>query len=293
MSIDVVAVTGGSGRIGRAVIHGLNEHGYRTVNLDRQPGTGTADEYRRTDLLDAGEVYGALARSRADAVVHLGTIPSPEHHPGFVTFRSNVMTSYHVLEAATALGLEAACLASSINAMGSVYQDQPMDVAYLPVDEAHPLTPRDPYALGKQVTEVMADGFGRLAAEPRTISTIRFPWVAREAELRDQFVDGARDLDGLRGTPGDAGRDALFAYLHVEDAARVVRRVIEADLTGHEPFWAVAEDTSADVPSATLVEAFYPDAEVRAELPGNDALIDCGKARRLLGWEPDRSWRAL
>ena len=290
MSIDTIAVTGGSGLIGRAVVDDLNEHGYRTVNLDRRRADDApADEYRRTDLLDAGETYGSLARCNADAVVHMGTITHPRHDPGFVTYESNVMTSYHVLEAATELELEAACLASSVNAIGRNYQEAPPEVYSLPVDEEHPATPRDPYGLGKRVIEVTADGFGRLDEPPRAISTLRFPGVKSDAEVR-AMGDDDRSLGALREryAPGD---NPLFAYLHVADAASVARRAIEADFDGHETFWAVAADTTAAALTAELLEAFYPDTETRFAPSAHESLVSIDKARELLGWEPTRSWR--
>lgn len=287
-AMQTVAVTGGNGKIGRAILRELNEHGYRTVNLARGPRReDESDRYLTTDLLDAGDVYGSLATSGADAVIHMGTIPAPILNPGFVTFESNVTSSYHVLEAGTSLGLDSICLASSINVMGCAYQSEPTEVYYLPVDEKHPLTPRDPYALGKHVLEVTADGFGRLADAP-TISSLRYPWVATDDELRGLIAQADRSIEGLAAS-GTGSRDALFSYLHVEDAASVARLAVEADFVGHEAFWAVAADTSTPVPNETLVAEFYPDVDVRAPL--EDALIDVGKADRLLGWKPVRSWR--
>lgn len=290
MTLETIAVTGGSGRIGGAILDHLHEHDYRTVNLDRARGDASSDEFRQTDLLDAGEVYGSLTASDPDAVIHMGTIPAPGSHPGYVVYESNVMSSYHVLEAATELGLEAVCLASSINAMGSVYQEAPMEVRYLPVDEAHPLTPRDPYAAAKHVLEITADAFGRLSDAP-TISTLRYPWVATGEELTETFAAADRSMDGLERAWHHTTRDVLFSYVHVEDAADIARRCIEADWDGHERFWAVAGDTTADVHSDRLVKAYYPDAEIRKSFDEHEALIDIGKARDLLGWEPQRTWR--
>lgn len=291
MQCETVAVTGGNGRIGGAILEHLDEHGYRTVNLDRGKRTeDVSDEFRTTDLLEAGEVYGALAACDADAVVHMGTIPAPGSHPGYVVYESNVQSSYHVLEAATELGLESVSLASSINAMGSVYQDAPMEVSYLPVDEEHPLTPRDPYAVGKHALEVTADGFGRRPDAP-TISTLRYPWVATEEELTETFTEADRSMDGLKDAWHHTTRDVLFSYIHVEDAADIARRCIEADWDGHERFWAVAGDTTADAHSDRLIEEYYPNAEVRTAFDEHEALIDARKARELLGWESQRTWR--
>lgn len=290
MTIDTVAVTGASGLIGSAIVDELNDNGYRTVNLDRRRADDcTADEYRRTDLLDAGQTYGSLARCDADAVVHMGTIVHPRNDPGYVTYESNVQTSYHVLEAAMELELEAACLASSINAIGWSYQDVPPDVRYLPIDEEHPATPRDPYALGKRVIEVTADGFGRLDDPPRTISTLRFPGVRSDEEVA-AMGDDDRSLDALEAEY-DPEENPIFTYVHVADAASMARRAIEAEFDGHETFWAVAADTTAAAPTADLLETFYPDTEVRFDPSGHEGLISVDKARRLLDWEPEHTWR--
>jgi nucleoside-diphosphate-sugar epimerase len=289
--MDTVAVTGGNGKIGEAILRDLVEHGYRAVNVARgSRREEVADEYRRTDLLDAGEVYGSLAAAGADAVIHMGTIPTPTSNPGFRVFESNAMSTYHVLEAATELDLEAVCLASSINVMGGVFQAAPMDVRYLPVDEDHPVTPRDPYAIGKHAIEVTADGFGRRPDAPQ-VASLRYPWVATESELRERFVDADRTMGA--DLPDVGARDDLFAYLHIEDGARIARRAVEADLAGHERFWAVADDTSVDVPTDEVVERCFPDAAVRTPVAGHEAIVDTSKAADLLGWRPEHSWRDL
>ena len=57
-----VAVTGGSGRLGRAVVRDLLDHGWDVVVLDSQVPTDAAATTVRVDLTDAGQVLGALTR---------------------------------------------------------------------------------------------------------------------------------------------------------------------------------------------------------------------------------------
>ena len=293
MVIENVAVTGGNGKIGQAILEHLSDHGYHAINVARgKQRENVSDEYRTTDLLDAGDVYGSIARSDADAVIHMGTIPWPTEHPGFRTYESNVMSSYHVLEAAHELGLESVVLASSINVLGCAYQEEPVEVFYLPMDEEHPVTPRDPYAVSKHALEVTADGFGRLTDAP-SIASLRYPWVATEEEIVETFVEPDRSLDGLRKAWHHTTRDVMFSYLHMDDGAEVARMAMEADLDGHERFWAVARDTTAEVESEVLLSEYYPEAEHREEIPGTETLISIDKAREMLGWEPKRSWRDL
>ncbi|MEY7850611.1 NAD-dependent epimerase/dehydratase family protein [Natrarchaeobius sp. A-rgal3] len=293
MSIERVAVTGGNGKIGEAILAEFAEHGYETVNIARgKRREDVSDEFRSTDLLDAGETYGSIARSDADAIVHMGTIPGPTNHPGFRTYESNVMSAYHVLEASHELGLESVVLPSSINAMGAAYQEAPTDVRYLPVDEDHPLTPRDPYATSKHAMEATADGFGRLPGAP-TISSLRYPWVATDDELREEFAETDRSLEGLEAAWHHTTRDVVFSYLHIDDAASIARLAAEAEFDGHEAFWAVAADTSTDVPSERLAEEYFPEAAVESPLEGHETLISVEKAEEFLDWTPERSWREL
>ncbi|WP_435179969.1 NAD-dependent epimerase/dehydratase family protein [Halorussus sp. AFM4] len=290
--MDTVAVTGGNGEIGSALLAALADRGYRTANLSRgERREDAADRYLRTDLLDPGEVYGSLASADPDAVAHFGTIPRPDESPGHVTFRSNVQTTYHVLAAAEALGIETVVLASSLSALGAGFEPE-VDVRYLPVDEAHPLTASNPYGLGKRVAEVVGDGFGRRAGAPTTVASLRFPLVATGAKLRDEFAAADRSLDAVREAGFfETARKTLFAYVHLDDATDLAVRALEADFAGHEAFFGAAADTTVDAPSAELAELY--DAEVRAAFEGHESLLDTGKARRLLGWSPERSWRSL
>ncbi|MFB6206712.1 MAG: NAD-dependent epimerase/dehydratase family protein [Haloglomus sp.] len=293
-----VAVTGGNGRLGGRVLAHLNDAGYRTVDLSRGARDEPhADEYLRTDLVDAGEVYGSLAKSDADAVVHLGMLPTPETAPGYRTYESNVLSSYLVLEAAGELGVDTVTLGSSFSAMGGGFEQAPVTVDYLPVDEDHRLTPSNPYGLGKQTLEIAADGVARrLADRPRTITSLRFPWVVDDETARETFVEADRTLAGLRESDAfHTQRNTLFTYVHHSDATALVQRTVESEFDGHERVWVSAPDTSAETPSRDLAARLFPDAEVRDAL-GDDEyapLVDTTKAERLFDWEPEWSWRQL
>ncbi|WP_117593118.1 NAD-dependent epimerase/dehydratase family protein [Haloprofundus halophilus] len=293
MAIETVAVTGGNGQVGRAVLAELRGCGYRTVNLSRgSRRESLADEYRRTNLLDAGEVYGSLASSDADGVVHLGMVPRPDTGPGHVTFESNVMSTYHVLEASQNLDIDSVAVASSMSALGAGFDPDPVRLDYLPVDESHPVDPRDPYALGKHVLERTAEGIARRNAGPASVSAVRFPIAMDDEQLRDALGDADRSLDAIRDAPFfHSARNTLFAYVHLDDLADLFRRCIEAEFGGYEAFWAAAAETTVDSPTTELVAELYPAVETRGDLSGHESLVDTSKARRILGWKPTRSWR--
>ena len=91
-----VVVTGANGHLGRIVVSLLLEQGIEVVGLDkevaRQPGVSMV----RVDLCDLGQVFGAMAG--ADAVIHLGAIPSPRGRPPELVYFNNVMSQFNVFE---------------------------------------------------------------------------------------------------------------------------------------------------------------------------------------------------
>ncbi|WP_254280805.1 NAD-dependent epimerase/dehydratase family protein [Haloarcula marina] len=285
-------MTGGNGKIGRALLKHLNEHGYETANVARgKRREEISDTYVTADLLDAGETYGALAKTGADAVIHMGTIPGPNTHPEYRTYESNVMSAMYVLEASQSLGLESCCLASSINAMGAEHQRRDPEVEYLPIDESHPRTPDDIYGIAKHAMEVTADGYGRRPDNHITISTLRYPWVLSEEEFGETFAESDRSMATLRNNDPWSGKEVMFSYLHIDDACAIARKAVEAQYRGHETFWAVAGDTTAAEPTADVAAEFYPDATVCSEFQGHETLFDLSKADTMLDWRPQHSWR--
>lgn len=293
MPPKTVAVTGGTGRIGPTVVNALRDAGYRVVNCSRSGGS-VGDANLRADMTDAGEAYGAFATADADAVVHLGMLSEPGHDPGYVVYESNAMSTYNVLEAAESLGIDTVVLASSMSALGASFEPGPVNLSYLPVDEDHPLTPSNPYGLGKQTLEVTADGFARRPDGPTTIASFRFPWMPTEAQMRETFLDADRRLAALHQSENfKTVRNTLFSYLAQADAADAVRRAVEANFEGHERFWVAADDTTAEMETAELVAEEYPDVETKTTFEGYESLVSTEKARRLLGWEPEVSWRDL
>jgi len=123
------------------------------------------------------------------------------------------------------------------------------------------------------------------------ISTLRYPWVPNEEEIVEYFAEPDRSVTTLRGDDPWSGGQVMFSYIHIDDACSIARKAVEADYAGHETFWAVAGDTTADEPTEALAAEFYPDADVRGDLEGHETLFDLSKAEELLGWTTEHSWR--
>lgn len=295
MPLSTIAVTGGNGTVGSHLLAHLADHGYETVNLSRgSRREDHSDRYVRVDLTDAGAVHGAFAKADPDAVVHLGMIPTPDSNPDHDVFASNAQSTWHVLEAAEAQGVERVTLASSLCAVGAGFEPDPVTHSSLPIDEEIPCTPSTSYGVGKQTLEVVADGFGRRAGAPTQVASLRYPWVTTERDIRETFVEPDRTLGAVRDLPEDewwSARNSLFTYVHVDDAVRATRLAAETDLDGHERFFLSASDTNLETPTSDVLDECFPDAERRRDFEAYEALLDTSKAEDLLGWEPAKSWR--
>ncbi|OUC08499.1 hypothetical protein RY27_08600, partial [Litorilinea aerophila] len=166
-----ILVTGGSGRIGRYVLRELAAAGHHVTNVDLAPAPEEPGTFLRVDLTDAGEVYQALARAKAEAVVHLGAWANAGMVPDARTYGDNVRGTYHVFQACADLGIRRIVAASS----AQVYGFAAAPPHYVPVDEEHPLRPVNSYALSKVVGEQVADYF--VANFGLTILSFRFMGV--------------------------------------------------------------------------------------------------------------------
>ena len=273
-----VVVTGGAGRLGRRVIEELVAHGHEAVCVDqRRPDVSLPRGVKVYvgDLTNLGETYSFLRG--ADAVIHLAAIPSAGTYADEVTFRNNIVSHFNVLEACAGLGIRRVASASTIQVIAQVGAVSPIWPRYLPVDEEHPVFPQNAYSLSKQLGEEINAMFHRRYGIQAL--SLRFCWIT--------------EVEQLRATSPGKGGDAMhfWSYVDVRDAAQCCRRAVEASGLGAEAFYVAAADTLRDEPTLDLVRRHFPDIEIRSGLEGFNTAVDIRKARRLLGYEPQYTWR--
>ncbi len=269
-----IALTGGSGGIGRAITAEALSQGHSVVSIDRvAPAEPTKHDKLRYVLADADD-YDALVRAfdGCDALVHMAAIPAPGRHSDHVIHNNNVVGSYNAMRAAVEQGITRVCQASSVNAIGLAFSRDPR-FDYFPVDEAHPNYNEEPYSLSKWICEQQADSFVRRYEDMR-IASMRFHWVVPERAT-------AAEVYTPDGVPG---RKQLWAYVRFDAAARACLLSLEPKFEGHEVFYIVAPDTTVEVPSLELAAKYYPDVAVRGDLSGHRSFFDSSKAGRILGW---------
>ena len=270
-----IAVTGGNGRIGRAIVEMALTEGHEVVSIDQSPSpTMNPPHYSfvQANLTDYEEFVRAIRG--CDALIHMAAIPAPGQHPDHQVHNNNVAARYNALRAAVEVGINRVCQASSVNATGLGYSRWPR-FDYFPLNEQHPTYNEDPYSLSKWICEEQANSFVR-RYEQMIISSMRFHAIVPD---RSTIVQAK----GYSQT--DAAVKNLWAYTRLEDASRACLLSLTADFDGHEVFYIVAPDTISDTPSLELKQKFFPDAAVRGDLSGHRSFFDSSKAERLLGWK--------
>lgn len=272
---STIALTGGSGRIGRAIAAAALRRGHRVVSIDRA-APAEAQENLRFVQADIGD-YDALvdAFRGCDALIHMAAIPSPGHHPDHIVHNNNVTGSYNALRAAVEVGIARIVQASSVNAIGLSFSRE-AHFDYLPLDEAHPNYTEEPYSLSKWICEQQADTFARRYGDLR-IASMRFHLVVEERA----------QAGAVYGFVTREASKHLWAYTLYDSAARACLLALDAPFKGHEVFYITAPDTVMDMPSLELAARFFPDVPIRGDLGGNRSFFSTAKAERLLGWRHD------
>ncbi len=279
-----VVLTGGSGKLGRACLSDLLEHGYSVTNVDLVRPPDDPGPFVRADLTDMGQAMEVLHQvddrhHGVDAVVHLGAVPAPGMAPGAELFRNNTVSTYNVFAAARHFGIRTVVSASSETVLGLPFDTPP---PYVPVDEEYPPRPESAYSLSKVMGEEMARQFCRWDPEMKIIS-LRFSNVMVVSDYA-QFPDFDQDPAGRKWN--------LWSYIDARDAAQAVRKAVEAPVTGAEVYIIASPDTVLSRPNTELMAEFFPDVPWRRELGPHDSLFSIGKARHLLGYDPQHTWRA-
>ncbi len=285
--------TGGSGKAGKHVAAHLAEQGHQVTNADLAPLGHSDIADLRIDLTDAGQTYSALAglatfdelelveKPSYDAVVHFAAVPRILLTSDASTYAANVLSTYNVLEAATRLGVRKIVFASSETTYGICFAQGERRPQYLPVDEDHPTVPEDSYAMSKVANEVTARSFqARTGAD---VYGLRINNVIEPHEYAELFPDFLADAS-LR-------RRNVFAYIDTRDLAQMVQRCLEVDGLGYEVFNVANADMSVAATTEEVRERFYEGVEVRREIGRDDTFYSIDKARELLGYAPQHSWR--
>jgi GDP-4-dehydro-6-deoxy-D-mannose reductase len=149
-------VTGASGFVGRYLTAAASAAGH-TVIAFGGPGDSPA-----LDIGDARAVREAFVAAEPDAVVHLAgqAFVPPSIADPLATLAVNAAGTAHVLEAVRAIRGAAAPVRTLVVSSAEVYGRQRPE--RMPLDEATPLRPENPYAASKAAAETYAQTWSRI-----------------------------------------------------------------------------------------------------------------------------------
>ena len=280
-----VLITGSVGMIGRKQVEVVRAAGHTVRTFDRFPQKGPdTGEHHVGDLRDMLTMRQMV--QGMDAVIHLGALPSDQHGRSDEVLSINVQGTWNILLACVEAGVPRVVFYSSINALGAVGGHR--EPVYTPLDDAYPRHPMSPYQLSKHLGEEACLAFTRkyglvtLALRPTFVSSPHHyaPWHTPERAPSDQ-----------------GGRNEFWAYVDVRDVVDAGLRCLTVENVTHDAFLLSADDTNSMTPSRVLKETYYPELPWHqdpdsyfADAPYR-ALIDCSAAKRVLGWQPQHSWR--
>lgn len=275
-----IALTGSSGKLGTVVARELRAAGHEVIGLDVRGERGPG--FVQVELTDYGQVIDALAgvndqHDGFDALVHLGAIPAPGIRSDIATFHNNMTSTFNVFWAAVRLGIQRIVYASSETVLGLPFDVPP---PYIPVDEQYPARPESVYSLVKTLEEHLATELVRWHPE-LSITALRFSNVM----VPDDYAEFPFDADARNR------KWNLWGYIDARDGAQAVQRALENAPAGFDTFIIAAADTVMTRPNHELVDEVFPGVETRGDLGENTTLLSIDKARRLLGYDPQHSWR--
>ncbi len=268
-----VLVTGGGGRIGRFVVRELIAAGHQVTSLDLAPAAASVPGLNtmRGDVTDAADVYGAIAYTRADAVVHLAAWPDPGFVPDVRTYADNTSATFNVLEICHSLAVARVIVASSAQVYGFA-EHAPV---YAPVDEAHPLRPLNSYALSKIAGEQAAAYF---AAKGLNVLSVRIMGARTPDEL-------PAEIAALRAEPSGDGK-LLWTRTDARDIATGCRQALETARVESGAYNLTAARNVLGMSSRELLQRNCPTTEIRSDLTDDQSPLSTAKARKAFGYAP-------
>jgi len=300
-----VLVTGGAGYVGSHCLRRLLDEGHEAVVYDNlwQGHYQAVPEglLVEGDLTDEGKLTALLKDRRIDAVMHfaaLALVGESVNKPDLY-YKSNVVGSFHLLEAMRTSGVRKIVISSTTATYGTPEK--------MPIAETTPQQPINPYGFSKLVVERMLDDY--TAAYGFSFAALRYfnaAGAAADGTIGEDHTPESHLIPivlqvalGQRASISIFGDDyptpdgtCIRDYVHVEDLASAHLAALERLRSGKSikvnlgtgRGYSVREVIDA---CRTFTGHAIP-ATIAPRRPGDppELVADALLARELLGWTP-------
>jgi nucleoside-diphosphate-sugar epimerase len=235
------------------------------------------------DITDFNAVQEVFKQHGVTRVVHTAAItfiPTAIKEP-MLTFRVNTVGTFNLLEASRLAGVKKFVFISTTSAYG--------DFQYTPVDEKHPLDPKDVYGATKAAADRLAMSYFRTYQLP--VVVVRTSSVYGPGDLENRaakaFIENA-----LTGQPMrlEGGGTAKREFSFVKDVARGVVLALDSEKAVGEAFNITGSGAQTVRELAMLIKEFIPGATVEEvgarKVDTKRGEVAISKAKDVLGYEP-------
>lgn len=294
-------VIGGAGYIGSHMVKHLLDAGHEVVVADTCP-TGPHIKWVELNIADAHALDALFAEYPFDAVFHFASfiqVGESVSDPGKY-YQNNVAATLTLLQAMVRAGIHRLIFSSTAAVYG--------DPQYVPIDEAHPKAPINPYGRSKWMVEQMLEDFDH-AHGLKSVCLRYFNAAGADPEgqlgechepethLLPLILQAA---SGRRASITVFGRDyptpdgtCIRDYIHVADLVSAHSLAVDYLLAGgastcfnlgNGQGFSVQQVIDAAC-SVTGCQIAVSDAPRRAGDPPR-LVADASKAKAILGWQP-------
>lgn len=303
---DTILVVGGAGYIGSHMVKYLRRHGFAAVVADdlssghREAVLGAP--LHVGDIGDAGFVDALLGEVKPAAVMHFASfiqvgesVTDPAKY-----YRNNVTATQTLLDGMRAHGVDKFIFSSTAAIFG--------DPQYVPIDEAHPKTPINPYGRSKWFVEQLLEDYDRAyGLKAVCLRYFNAAGADPEGELGEshepethliplilQVASGRRPHITVFGEDyATADGTCIRDYIHVEDLAEAhllaLRQLLAGAGSARYNLGNGSGYSVREVIETVRKISGQPVTVVMGERRAGDppALVaDARAAREALGWQP-------
>ena len=279
-----VLVTGANGFVGRHLVERLARQN-DVIALDKSANMTNFPERTKivnADISDKGVIRKIVAL-KPDIIYHLAaisSIPFSVENPR-LTIRVNADGTQNLLEAARLYDVKRFIFISTSQVYGIP--------KYLPIDEAHPINPNNPYSVSKAIGELLTEEYNSLYSLKTTIMR---PFSMFGPQQETGFVVPTMITQAISADKIVLqNRSPIRDFLFIEDAIEALVAIIQnKDTIGKTYNLGSGEEISIGNLANNIKELVCPKKEIeytnverKVEIPKLTA--NTGKIKKI-GWKP-------